>query len=103
MPFVSIPTSSLMDLGSTLGTPLTSLIGINWPTVLTVGVAIIGAAILLPQLATALAGIVSTLTAPPASSSPGGRYTQMYARALEGKEISCVGSVLTIKRPDWPR
>ncbi|XP_069959489.1 uncharacterized protein [Cherax quadricarinatus] len=81
VPFLSIPTSSLMNLkdslGSTTGTALSSLMSINWPSVISIGAAVLLAALLLPQLASLLTNLVSGSTE---YNTP---YTGSYGRNIE--------------------
>ncbi|XP_071528795.1 uncharacterized protein [Panulirus ornatus] len=88
VPFLSIPMSSLMNLGDTLGatttTAINSLLAVNWPSVIFIGVAILCATLLLPQLATWLASLTS-------GAGGGTSYTNSY-----GRNIDREGSLLPV-------
>ncbi|KAK7027363.1 hypothetical protein SK128_009128 [Halocaridina rubra] len=80
VPFLSFPMTSLatigQDLGESTATALNSLMAINWPSVILIGVAILGAALLLPQVGT---WVMTLLNGNAGTSS----YTSSYGRVVD--------------------
>lgn len=78
VPFVSIPTSSLLNIGENLGattsTALSSLMSINWASIISIGALILIASLLLPQLAAWVSTLISGGT---------GGYSNSYGRNIE--------------------
>lgn len=50
IPFLSIPMSSLLNIGETTSTALSNMMSVNWPSILAVGVMLAAAAFLLPTV-----------------------------------------------------
>ncbi|XP_045114877.1 uncharacterized protein LOC123506684 [Portunus trituberculatus] len=95
VPFLSIPVGSLLSLGNTLSTTtstaVTSLMDINWPAVLFIGVAVLAASFLLPKITSLLSALVTgglVTGYSGASSFPGGSYGR-------GIDVDPVTSIVT--------
>ncbi|KAK3891884.1 hypothetical protein Pcinc_004243 [Petrolisthes cinctipes] len=85
VPFISIPTSSLVNIGDQLSgvtsSALASFMDINWPSVFFIGIAILGAAFLLPQIASLLTELTSGIGGVGGGSTYG--TTSSYGRNME--------------------
>ncbi|XP_042231548.1 uncharacterized protein LOC121872663 isoform X2 [Homarus americanus] len=84
VPFLSIPASSLMNIGQSLGattsTALNSLVNINWNSVLSIVLPIALAVLILPQVATLFTSLISSTGT---GTTSGTGYGSSYGRNIE--------------------
>ncbi|KAK4317134.1 hypothetical protein Pmani_011768 [Petrolisthes manimaculis] len=99
VPFLSIPTSSLVNIGDQLSgvtaSALASFMDINWPSVFFIGIAILGAAFLLPQVASLLTELTSGIGGGGSTYGTTSSYGRNMERAGNMMAVTPLTSILT--------